>query len=232
MRGKNDYVSVVYDEKRTPKTDYPLKLASHLFTRFDMRKGAKLLEIGCGRGDFLEAFQELGADCYGLDQAESAVKKLRHLQVKKADVSKEPFPFEDNAFDIVYHKSLIEHLYSPEHLMRETYRVLKPGGRVIILTPDWVSQMKVFYEDFTHCRPYDVNSLRDVLQIYGFSEIETELFYQLPALWRYLGLKIFSKLLQIILSTPNARKLTKTSGIKFFRWSVELMVLGSGVKKG
>jgi len=57
-------------------------------------------------------------------------------------------------------------------------------------------------------------------------------FYQLPALWRYPGLKIFSKLLQIILSTPNARKLTKTSGIKFFRWSVELMVLGSGVKKG
>ncbi len=118
MIGKNDYVSVVYDEKRTPKTDYPLKLAFYLFARFDMKEGAKLLEIGCGRGDFLEAFQELGADCYGIDLAESAVKNLCHLQVKKVDVSKELFPFEDNTFDIVYHKSLIEHLYSPGHLMR------------------------------------------------------------------------------------------------------------------
>ncbi len=98
------------------------------------------------------------------------------------------------------------------------------------MTPDWVSQMKVFYEDFTHCRPYDAASLHDVLRIYGFSEIETELFYQLPVLWRYPGLKILCKLLQITLSTPNARKLTRTSGIKFFRWSVELMVLGAGIK--
>ena len=232
MTGKNDYISVVYDEKRTPKTDYPLKLASYLFNRFDMKKGVKLLEVGCGRGDFLEAFQQLRADCCGLDQEESAVENLGHLQVKKADVSKDPFPFEDNTFDIVYHKSLIEHLYSPEHLMRETYRVLRPGGRVIILTPDWVSQMKVFYEDFTHCRPYDATSLHDVLQVHGFSEIMTERFYQLPVIWSHTGLKILCKLLQILLSTPNARRLTKTSGIKFFRWAVELMVLGSGVKKG
>ncbi|MBI4284060.1 MAG: class I SAM-dependent methyltransferase [Chloroflexi bacterium] len=231
MTGKNDYVSVVYDERRTPKTDYPLKLASYLVNRFALKKGDKLLEVGCGRGDFLEAFQRLGIDCYGLDQAVSAVENLGHLQVKKADVSIEPFPFEGNAFDVVYHKSLIEHLYSPEHLMRETYRILRPGGRAIILTPDWVSQMKVFYEDFTHCRPYDVTSLRDALQIYGFSEITTERFYQLPIVWSYPGLKILCKVLQIMLSTPNARSLTRISRIKLFRWAVELMVLGTGVKK-
>lgn len=224
-------MSVVYNEKRTPKTDYPLKLASYLFTRFDMQKGEKLLEIGCGRGDFLKSFQQLGADCYGLDLAESAVAQLRHLQVKKADVSKESFPFEANAFDFVYHKSLIEHLYSPDHLMRETYRVLRPGGRVIILTPDWLSQMKVFYGDFTHCRPYDVNSLHDVLQVYGFSDITTERFYQLPVIWRQPWLKILCKVLQIVLSTPNARGLARITGIKSFRWAVELMVLGTGVKK-
>ena len=106
MTGKNDYISVVYDEKRTPKTDYPLKLASYLFTRFGMKKGTKLLEIGCGRGDFLEAFHELGADCCGIDLSESAVDRLRHLQVKKADVSRDPFPFEDNAFDIVYQQQV------------------------------------------------------------------------------------------------------------------------------
>ena len=230
MTEERDYVSVVYNEKRTPKTDYPPKLASYLFTRFGIKKGAKLLEVGCGRGDFLEAFQQLGADVYGLDRSETAAANLAQLQVKKTDVSIESFPFEDNTFDIVYHKSLIEHLYSPDNLMRESYRVIRRGGRVIILTPDWPSLMKVFYEDFTHSRPYDTTSLRDVLQVYGFSEITTERFYQLPVIWRQPWLKGICKVLQIVLTTPNARWLTKITGIKFFRWTVELMVLGTGVK--
>ena len=114
--------------------------------------------------------------------------------------------------------------------MSETFRVLKPGGKVIILTPDWVSQMKVFYEDFTHYRPYDKNALKDLLSIKGFSNVKAELFCQLPTVWRYRFLNIFVKLLQLTLSTPFARRLTELTGIKFFRWSVELMVLGYGEK--
>lgn len=225
-----DYISVVYDESRTPRTDYPLKLATYLISRFSLRKGKKLLEIGCGRGEFLNSFLQLGLDCFGVDMSNYCTVNLNNIKVKIVDISKNNLPYEDNYFDIVYHKSLIEHLYSPDQLMKETYRVLKPGGRVIILTPDWVSQMKVFYEDYTHSRPYDINSLRDLLQVYGFLRVETELFYQFPALWCHPSLKILSRFLRTIISTPNARRLTKISGIKFFRWSVELMVLGTGVK--
>ena len=226
-----DYISVVYDEARTPRTDYPFKLASYLTSRFNWGKESKLLEIGCGRGEFLDSFLQLGFDCSGIDLSNYIATDLKNIiNIEKADVSKDNLPYEDNYFDIVYHKSLIEHLYSPDQLMKETYRVLKPGGRVVILTPDWVSQMKVFYEDYTHSRPYDINSLRDLLHVYGLSKVETELFFQLPVLWYHPSLKIFSLFLQIIMSTPTARRLTKISGIKFFRWSVELMVLGTGVK--
>lgn len=225
-----DYVSVVYDEKRTPRTDYPSKLVLYLFNRFNLKEKQKLLEIGCGRGEFLTAFQKLGLDCYGADMCDSSVKISGKLDVKKTDISKDKLPFEDNTFDIVYHKSLIEHLHSPINLMEETLRVLKPGGITIILTPDWASQMKVFYEDFTHFRPYDMTSLRDLLEIKGFSNVSSELFYQLPLVWHYPFLKVFSKLLQLFISTPKARKLTKITKIKFIRWSVELMVLGVGYK--
>ena len=47
--------------------------------------------------------------------------------------------------------------------MKESWRVLKPGGRLIALTPDWKSQMKTFYNDYTHVRPYTVDSLGDLL---------------------------------------------------------------------
>ncbi len=227
---KKDYISIVYDEKRTPRTNYPKKLASYLFNRFKMQKDAKFLEIGCGRGEFLEGFRKLGLDCRGVDLSDYCIKNKSFLNVTRADISKDKLPFEDSVFDIVYHKSLIEHFYSPDNLMKETYRVLKPGGKVIILTPDWASQMYVFYEDFTHSRPYDLTSIQDLLKVYGFSDVHAELFYQLPILWKSPFLKIASRFLQIVLSTPNARKLTQITGIKFFRWSVELMILGYGKK--
>lgn len=230
MEQKDGYISTVYSETRTPKTDYPSKLARCMFTRFGMYNGIKLLEVGCGRGDFLEAFQSLGIECYGADLSDYCLKNKGHLEIACCDVSKDRLPYDDNYFDVVYHKSMLEHLYSPENVMKETYRVLKPGGRLIILTPDWISQMKIFYEDFTHCRPYDTTSLRDLLQIYGFSGVHTELFYQLPVLWRFPSLKGLSLILRVFLSTPVARKMTDITGIKFFRWSVELMVLGTGVK--
>jgi len=225
-----DYVSLVYSETRTPRTEYPFQLAYYLFHQFNLNKEEKLLEIGCGRGDFLASFKRLGLNCYGVDISNFSSVNLTGIKVEKVDVSQDALPYEDNSFDIVYHKSLIEHLYSPDYLMKETHRVLKPGGRIIILTPDWVSQMKVFYEDFTHSRPYDLTSLSDLLNIYGFSKVETKLFYQLPVLWYHPWLKILSGFLQIFISTPTARRLTKISGIKFFRWSVELMVLGTGIK--
>jgi hypothetical protein len=51
-------------------------------------------------------------------------------------------------------------------------------------------------------------------------------------LWKYSCLKVFAKLLQSIFSTKNARKLTSLTGCKFFRFSVERMILGIEIKKG
>ena len=228
---KKDYVATIYDDKRTVRTDYPYRLAVYLFKRFNMRQNDKVLEVGCGRGEFIQAFKKLGLDCYGVDISDYSIEKLSDIKMKKTDVTCEPLPYADNTFDVVYHKSLIEHFFSPDNLTKETYRVLKPGGRVIILTPDWVSTMKVFYEDFTHCRPYDKNSLHDLLEIYGFADVQSELFYQYPMVWNYPALKIICRLLQCIISTPMARRLTQVTGIKFFRWSIELMALATAVKK-
>ncbi len=225
----NSYLDVVYSEKRTPKTDYPNQLASYLSRRFNLKSGGKLLELGCGRGDFLLAFKKIGFDCYGVDR-EISPDLANQVKIHQADLKKEKLPFENDAFDVVYHKSLIEHFSSPHHLMTETYRVLKPGGKVVILTPDWVSTMKVFYEDITHCRPYDTTAIRDTLTMYGFKNIEVERFHQLPIVWKMPAIKIITGLLRLFLPTIPARKVTKATGIKFFRWSAELMVLGVGTK--
>ena len=227
---KKDYLSVTYDLDRIPKTEYPKLLVHYLIKRFNLRKNSVLVEIGCGRGEYLHAFQNEGIICTGIDKQYSAADYSPNLKIHHCDITTDKLPFENNVIDIVYHKSVIEHMYDPENLMMETIRVLKTGGKLIILTPDWHTQWKNFFEDFTHSRPYDVLALSDLLKVYGFNNFAVERFYQLPVLWKFPAIKLISKILQLVTNVYGGRWLTKITGIKFFRWSVELMILGYGEK--
>ena len=134
---KHGYLSVVYDEGSHPFTEYPKLLCHYLYQSFDLKVGMKMLEPGCGRGEFLDNFQELGLDVQGVDISPEAVEFASNFIVDLCDVENEILPFNDNTFDIVYSKSFIEHLHKPEKYLTEAFRVLKPGGKLITLVPDF-----------------------------------------------------------------------------------------------
>lgn len=225
---KQSYTSVIYNEARTPITKYPDQLAGYLINRFKLKPGDRLLELGCGRGDFVSAFKRAGLNCAGVDREPASIPGI---EVRKCDLSKDPLPFEDESFDVIYHKSVIEHLYQPDHIMDETYRVLKKGGKLIFLTPDWERALKVFYEDITHCRPYNVLAVKDLLSMWGFENCLAEKFYQYPLFWRWPVLKFSGALFNPFLSVKLARWFTRKTNKKFFQFSIETMVLGYGAKK-
>ena len=50
-----NYIDVVYNDINRPLTDYPSKLSSFLYKKYNLKKGDKLLEVGCGRGEFWDA---------------------------------------------------------------------------------------------------------------------------------------------------------------------------------
>lgn len=219
-----DYVSVTYNKDVRPVTQYPSQLCWYLFDRFRMKKGQKILDVGCGRGDFSKGFKDLGLEVYGLDREKTDSDMLNGINVQYADLETEKIPLSDATFDIIFSKSVIEHFFNPENFMKECYRVLKPGGKIIIMTPDWLSQMKIFYHDYTHRTPFNVDSMRDILLIFGFKQVTSERFYQLPIIWKLPPMKIISKFISLFVPV------TLKSKIKFIRWSVELMVLGYGEK--
>ena len=220
----SNYIKVFYNENILPYTEYPSRLCGYLFRRFGMKQGDKLLDVGCGRGDFAKGFKDLGLEVFGIDREKGNSEMLKGIEIRLSDIENDSFPFSDETFDIVFSKSVIEHFWKPDNFIKECRRVLKPGGRIIVMTPDWQSQRRIFYDDYTHVHPYTTTSLNGLLKIYGFREVTSEKFYQLPILWKHSWLKIFSKCLQIL---GPVKKIHKN---KFIRWSRELMILASGKK--
>ena len=221
----NNYLATVYDEESHPYTKYPSQLCKYLFNRFNMERGQKLVDIGCGRGDFLCNFKKLGLNASGVDLEYSPSDFLKDIDVRYVDIERDSIPFDDETFDVVFSKSVIEHMNDPENCLREAYRILKPGGVAIIMAPDWISNMKIYFDDHTHRTPFTVDSMRDALKMFGFIDVNAELFYQLPILWKYPSLKLLSWTIRFLLPV------TLKSKMKFIRWSSELMVLGYGIKK-
>ncbi len=218
------YIDTIYNPKLRPLTGYPDELAKYLFDRFAMKKNFRLLDLGCGRGDFGKAFQKLGLVVDGADIEATKSNIIEGIPVKYFNLETDNYPYPDNYFDVIFSKSVIEHVHDPKKFMEEQKRILKPSGRVIHMTPDWVSQIKIFWNDYTHKRPYTVLGLKNVLNIFGFKNVWSEIFYQYPLYWKYPQLKIIAWFLK---TTGPVTRLHKN---RLYRWSKELMILGTGTK--
>ena len=223
---KRDYVEVVYNEADRPLTEYPQKLASYLFSRYDLKKGDNFLDIGCGRGEFLKGFIKCGVNGHAVDQSSAVLKYCPEAELRNSDIENDGIPYPDNYFDVVYSKSVIEHFHYPERLVREMYRVLKPGGLAITLCPAWEYNYKIYFDDYSHRTPFMFESLRDIQIIHGFEDVQVEFFRQLPVTWHGMQ-PIAVPLAEItrLLVPPLVKKRSK-----WVRFSKEIMLLASSRK--
>lgn len=220
---EKDYVSVIYNEIDRPFTQYPDLLAKYLTARFGLDVNSQLLEVGCGRGDFLRGFIRCGLNCHGVDQSEAARKICPEAEIIQANIEK-GLPYNNDKFDVIYSKSVVEHFYHPEKLISEMHRVLKPGGIIITLTPAWEYVYKMFFDDWTHRSPFTKTSLRNILKMHNFQEVKSEYFYQLPIVWKNPWLKPVSQFIGLVTPWPMG------NSIKLVRFSKEVMLLASAVK--
>ncbi len=224
MTNGKDYVNVIYNKKDRPFTQYPDRLSRYLTSRYKLSKGSKILDLGCGRGEFLRGFFRCGLNGYGVDQSAIAKSICLEAEILQSDLKYDPLPYNDNYFDVIFSKSVLEHFYYPEKLVMEIYRIVKPGGLVITMVPDWESIYKTFYEDYTHRTPFTITSLKDIFLINGFDYVKVEKFRQLPFLWSRPWLKAFCSLVAFIVP----RSLRPYS--KFVRFSQEIMLLSTAIK--
>ena len=225
MGATRDYVEVIYNERDHPFTSYPGKLARYLTDRYALPQGSRILELGSGRGEFIKGFIDCGLVGHGVDLSPATANYCPEAEFRIADLERDGIPYSDGDFDAVYSKSVIEHFYYPESVVGEIFRVLRPGGISLTLTPDWHINYRMFYCDYTHRTPFTLESLRDILLIHQFSDVSVERFRQLPVVWKYpVALLPLTELTRC--AVPRAMKRRS----KWVRFSKEIMLLASATK--
>jgi 2-polyprenyl-3-methyl-5-hydroxy-6-metoxy-1,4-benzoquinol methylase len=114
------------------------------------KPGSKFLDIGSFNGYLMMGAKLIGYEVSGTDLKEfvdgtkdsSSFYGFNNLE---ADLSKEPIPYSENKFDVILFSETLEHLnFHPADLFKEISRVLKPGGLVIITTPNLIRANNVF----------------------------------------------------------------------------------------
>lgn len=176
-----DYTS--YYEEKYRSGEEIAKESKRLALAYVPREGAlDILDLGCGTGMNSQYMSELGHNVQGIDVAAEAIRKYneRGFQGQVMDVEK-GLSFEDESFDLVFSTEVIEHLVQHDVMLQEAYRVLRPGGRLVLSTPNsafWVYRLASLVgkpvselQHPMHLRFFSQSSLRKVMEETGF-EIE------------------------------------------------------------
>ena len=121
---------------------------------------AKALDLGCGRGEWLELLKEWGIDALGVDCDETMLKACRDrtLTVIQDEVIDYLSRQSDQSYDLITGFHIAEHLIFPQllQLVEQSLRILRPGGLLILESPNPENLLVAtnnFYIDPTHLRP-------------------------------------------------------------------------------
>ena len=224
----SNYLETIYFRNETGENGYPQKLCDYLIDRFSITNNYSLLDIGCGKGNHLIGFNRRGIRVKGIDRFFS--ETIQDYDISLCNIEQDYFPFEDESFDVIFSKSVIEHVSNADNFFEESFRVLKEGGIAIILTPDWNSQYKYFWDDYTHKKAWSRKSLQNVMRIKGFNQVKCEHFLQLPIVWKYPWLKYVCRVISLLPDSLRWKDSKEEIFRKYIRFSKEKMLLAIGVK--
>jgi len=143
------------------------------------KKGGRVLDLGCGRGEFMELLKENGIEAMGFDINEEMIDICldKGLPCQKGDILEKLAECKDGSFSGIFSSQVIEHL-PPAYLRRMVelcYFKLDPSGVIVLETINPTSVfalVQIYYLDLSHQKPVHPQALKFLLESAGFEEVE------------------------------------------------------------
>jgi len=142
----------------------------------DLQK-KKVIEIGCGRGEYLTLMQQAGADAYGLEYAGESVRECvnREMKVSQGFIESAATPLHSAPFDAFYILNFLEHLPCPNSILRGIYRNLADDAVGLVEVPNFDMILRnMLFSEFAadHLLYFTKDTLTTALRLNGFDVIE------------------------------------------------------------
>lgn len=167
----------------------------------ELKPGTRVLDVGCGNGFICGEFLRRGCPTVGIDLSRQGIEIARktypgaRFEVLAADDNMME-NLREQPFDIVVSTEVVEHLYSPREYRRGCFNALKPGGRLICITPyhgylknlvlallgQWDTHANPLW-DGGHIKLWSRNTLTGLLTETGFTNLQFRGADRLPWLW-------------------------------------------------
>ena len=148
----------------------------------------RMLDLGCGTGFLLNLSHDLFARVDGVDATQAMLDRVDlspgNITVQQGVV--EALPFDDNTFDAATAYSFLDHLADHVAMLREAFRVLKPGGRLYVdLIPNRSFWNAVYEADSVEGRPFDAIVEREINELVNHEQKLQEQFGIDPVDWQF-----------------------------------------------
>lgn len=179
----------------TPDMGLGERLGGWLLSRFPHRRaafdasvmwlpavpGGHVLEIGCGNGSLLTHLQSLGWSAHGVesDRTAATIAQERGLDIAYGELAAQSF--EPGTFDAIVMNHVIEHVADPAALLLQCRRLLKPGGQLVVLTPnvnalghEWFGKNWLHLDAPRHLNLFTANAITLACRAADFSDMTCE----------------------------------------------------------
>lgn len=142
QENKNGFIPRIYETVKGFNLQKKYKLATK-----GMTKG-RMLEIGCGAGDFLKVMENKGWNCTGIEPSENAKaiarKKAKAQLYNPEDINSLP----DESFNLITMWHVLEHVDNLKEEVMHLERLLKKGGRLVLALPNFKSADAEYYREY------------------------------------------------------------------------------------